>query len=75
MIDRQFYAASDGRELTATEVDLLARVDALGEEARALLARLQTERQGHWAEIANARHAIQTGLMWLRRAIVHPSTF
>lgn len=63
------------RSLSAEELDLVNAIKAKAEEVRELVQRVQFAPDADGRSASIARTELQTGFMWLVRAIAKPTTF
>jgi len=74
-MDNQHRLISGHRELNPGEINLINEVKRQGEELRVALDELANDPNVDKRALAIARTEIQTGFMWLIRAIARPTTF
>ncbi|MCC7484552.1 MAG: hypothetical protein IT529_06140 [Burkholderiales bacterium] len=74
-MENQHRRISGYRDLTQREIDLINEVKAQGEALKAALDALTGDAEIDQRALAIARTEIQTGFMWLIRAIAQPTTF
>lgn len=68
-------AARGHRELTLAETAILTEIDVIGEQLLVLCMSLDTRSDINKRDLAVARTNLQTGLMWLTRAVAKPTRF
>ena len=75
MMENQHQKITGYRDLDQAEIDLMNRVKKLGADAQEIIADLDKHPDTDKRAIAIGRTDVQTGLMWLVRAVARPTTF
>ena len=63
------------RELTQEEIGLMNEIKLQGEQLHALIGKIRAVNGADQRSVAIAQTELQTGLMWLVRAVARPASF
>lgn len=74
-MDNQHRKISGYRDLSADEIAAMNEVKAVAEQVRAVQERIAAMPGIDGRAVAIARTDLQTGFMWLVRAVARPTTF
>lgn len=74
-MDNQHRQISGYRELSQAEIDLINKAKALGNQVGELIGEIGSLEGVDQRALAIARTELQTGQMWLIRAIAKPAGF
>lgn len=74
-MDNQHKMIKGYRDLTATEIDYMNQVKEIGEALKDLLYDIEQIEGIDQRAVEIARTELQTGCMWLTRAIARPNSF
>lgn len=74
-MDNQHKQIKGYRDLTQEEIDLMNEGKDLAEKVRQHIERVQTVENVDMRAVRIAATELQTGFMWLTRAIARPETF